>query len=98
MFPKNPLRYKIPFCTNRKNLVGFSILIIGLKHFLSKNTLNPYWQMFQKPGRELDRYTGKLIQSSIGDFLGATQTVLLENSPGSIVTYHVWVQSENSNG
>ena len=31
-------------------------------------------------GRELERFTGKLIQSSIGQFWGITQDVLLENS------------------
>ena len=31
-------------------------------------------------GTELDRITGKLIQSSIGEFWGMTQAVLLENS------------------
>ena len=38
------------------------------------------YSVFLKPGRELDRFTGKLIQSSIGQFWGVTQTVLLENS------------------
>ena len=37
-------------------------------------------QFFEKPGRHLDRFTGKLIQSSIGEFWGMTQAVLLENS------------------
>ena len=37
-------------------------------------------QFFKKPGRHLDRFTGKLIQSSIGEFWGVTQAVLLENS------------------
>ena len=35
---------------------------------------------FEKPGRELDHFSGKLIQSSIGEFWGVTQAVLLENS------------------
>ena len=38
------------------------------------------FQFFSKTGRELDRFTGKLIQSSIGEFWGVTETVLLENS------------------
>ena len=37
-------------------------------------------QFFKKPGRHLDRFTGKLIQSSDGEFWGVTQAVLLENS------------------
>ena len=37
-------------------------------------------QFFQNPGREQDRFTGKLIQLSIGEFWGVTQAVLLENS------------------
>ena len=38
------------------------------------------YSVFFRPGRELDRFTGKLIQSSIGEFWGVTQAVLLENS------------------
>ena len=46
------------------------------------NTLIPYWQI-----------SGKLIQSSIGEFWG-----VLENSSRPNVTYHIWFQSKNSNG
>ena len=54
--------------------------------------------VFKKPGSELDRLTGKQIQSSNGDFWGVTQTVLLENLSRPNVTYHIWFQSKNSNG
>ena len=37
------------------------------------------------------RFTGKLIQSSIGEFWGVTQTVLLENSSSRIL---VWINSK----
>ena len=37
-------------------------------------------QFFQIPGRELHRFAGKLIQSSIEEFWGVIQAVLLENS------------------
>ena len=40
---------------------------------------------FKKTGRELDRFTGKLIQSSIGGFWGVTQAVLLETHPDQIL-------------
>ena len=33
---------------------------------------------FKQTGRELDRFTGKLIQSSIGKFWGVTQVVLIK--------------------
>ena len=49
-------------------------------------------QFFFKPGRELDRFTGKLIQSSTGEFWGVTEAVLLENSSRPDVTYHIWFQ------
>ena len=49
-------------------------------------------------GNFRDRFTGKLIQLSIGEFWGATQAVLLENSSRPNVTYHKWFQSKNSNG
>ena len=35
-----------------------------------------------KSGRELDRLTGKLIQSSIGESWGVTQAVLVEKTFG----------------
>ena len=38
------------------------------------------YSVFWKTGREIDRFTGKLIQSSIGEFWGVTRAVLLENS------------------
>ena len=38
------------------------------------------YSVFKKTGRHLDRFTGKLIQSSNGEFWGVTQAVLLENS------------------
>ena len=37
------------------------------------------FSVFFNPGRELDRFTGKLIQSPIGEFWGVTQAILLEN-------------------
>ena len=47
-------------------------------------------QFFEKPGRELGRFAGKLIQSSIEEFWGVTQAVFLENSSRLNVTYHIW--------
>ena len=50
---------------------------------LENSSIKKSWvpiQFFKKPGRDLDRFTGKLIQSSIGEFWGVTQAVLLENS------------------
>ena len=49
-------------------------------------------------GNIWDRGTGNFIQSSIGEFWGVTQAVLLENSSRPNVTYHIWFQSKNSNG
>ena len=45
------------------------------------------FQFFKRSGRELDRFTGKLIQSSIGEFRGMAQVILLENSYRPFVTY-----------
>ena len=42
-----------------------------------------------------DGFTGKLIQSSIGEFWGVKQAVFLENSSRPNVTYHMWFQSKN---
>ena len=36
------------------------------------------YSIFLKSGRELDRFTGKLIQTSIGEFWGVTQAVLIK--------------------
>ena len=50
---------------------------------LENSSIKKSWvpiQFLKKPGRHLDRFTGKFIQSSIGQFWGVTQTVLLENS------------------
>ena len=41
-------------------------------------------------GNFWDRFTGKLIQPSIGEFWGVTQAVLVENSSWPNVTYHIW--------
>ena len=50
---------------------------------LENSSIKKSWapiQFLKNPGRHLDRFTGKLIQSSIGEFWGVTETVLLENS------------------
>ena len=53
---------------------------VHLENSSIKKTWVPIQFFFQKSGREPDHITGKLIQSSIGEFWGMTQTVLLENS------------------
>ena len=47
------------------------------------------WSFFLKSDSELHRFTGKLIQSSIGEFWGVTQAVIMENSSSPNVTYHM---------
>ena len=49
------------------------------------------FSFLEEPGRELDRFTGKRIQSSIGEFWDVTQTVLLENFSVRIFGWnHIW--------
>ena len=64
-----------------------------------KNSSSPYFPIYHNPqpftligkflGHFWGRFAGKLIQSSIGEFWGVTQAVLLENSSRPNVTYHV---------
>ena len=67
---------------------------------LENSSIKKSWvpiEFFEKPGSELDRFTGKLIQSSFWEFGGVTQAVLVENSSRPNVTYHMF-QSKDSNG
>ena len=65
---------------------------------LENSSIKKSWVPIQffLTGSELDRFTGKLIQSSIGEFWGVKQAVLLKNSSRpffKVLIHYFWWMS-----